>query len=389
MDMKITFRKIARGVAVIVLSLIMTHCKDEFVSPELPAEPPITVQAADNPDLDILVAALVKTNLAAVLSNPNSGRYTVFAPHDSAFVAFFRGVLSKPDDFNEDSVLRFIDTKLTATSTPINIAALASRLNYHIVSSGIPSSSITGNQVFTTLQGSRLSISKTGSAVLLNADILPNANYTLAGSGSKLRVPDAIVASNGYVHVVNKVMTAVTTASVISFLGMGVNYNTNPPTISGGTTSDGNVNNYNLLAAGLRKTNLAPVLLPNRSPLPDFTVFAPRDGAMITYINSLDNTVTNEAQALTFINNLAGTALENFTNLLKYHVINGRVLSTDLSDGQVVQTLLTGRTFTINVASSVTITDQNPASPNATVVTPNVLTNAGVLHALDLVLLPQ
>lgn len=362
--------------------LMNTGCS-EFEQPEPVSGPTLYQVAAENPDLNILFAAWRKTGLGTSFNNVNSGQFTIFAPHDSAFVVFFRATLNQPA-WDEIDVINYINNTMSTTST-ISLSAMTTRLNYHTFSSKVLASQITGGQVFTTLQGARLSISKTGTDVLLNA----NNPGTAAGNGAKVRTTN-IEAANGVIHTINKVLNPVTTASVASFLGLSVSYATNPPTITGGTTSNTNNADFNLLAAALRKTQLVLVLVPNQTPLPDYTVFGPNDGVLRALINSIDNTVTTEAQALTFIDNLTGSQLTLFTDVLKYHVVAGRVLSTDLTNGQQPTTLLTGKKFTVNISgSTVTLTDGNASSPDATVIAANTLTNAGVFHAINQVLLPE
>jgi hypothetical protein len=56
---------------------------------------------------------------------------------------------------------------------------------------------------------------------------------------------------------------------------------------------------------------------------------------------------------------------------------------------RVHPTLLTGKTFTPTVGGTVTIADQNGGSPDATIVSINNLTNAGVYQGIDNVLIPN
>ena len=378
-------KKIVFGfVTTLALSGGMMACSEEFESPDSPSGE-TTMNVIDaNADLDIMAAALVKTGLSASLDNFNSGAYTVFAPHDSAFVAYVKGALAKADPYTEDSVLVFINTKLTATTTgAITLANLTSRLNYHIVSSNINSSMITGKQVFNSLSGGRISLSKQGTTVLINA----NVAGTGAGNGAKVRTVDA-VAANGVVHTINKVLTPVTTANVGTTLGVSVSYTTAVPVITA-NAPDAVDTDYDLFSIALRKTGLAMLILPNASPAPDFTVFAPRDLPFRTYLATLSGSVTNEATAQTYINSLTGADSTALGNMVKYHLVQGRVLTTDLTNGQVIPSLLTGKSLTANIAGTITLTDVNATSPNATIVSPNLLTNAGVVHGLDNVMLPQ
>lgn len=73
---------------------------------------------------------------------------------------------------------------------------------------------------------------------------------------------------------------------------------------------------------------------------------------------------------------------EKLATVLKYHVVSGAVMSTDLSDGQKPQTLA-GQTVTIDVSSAgVKVNDSQ-------VVTADLKTSNGVIHVIDTVLLPE
>jgi uncharacterized surface protein with fasciclin (FAS1) repeats len=137
----------------------------------------------------------------------------------------------------------------------------------------------------------------------------------------------------------------------------------------------------------MRITGLATTILPNQSPLPDYSVFAPTDNAFRAYFG--DMTAASAVQENAAIQLVKAMDLTALTNLLKYHIVSGRLLSTDLSNAQVVSTLLTGKSITINKSASITITDLNGTSVDATVSSANLLTNAGVYHQIGAVLLPE
>jgi transforming growth factor-beta-induced protein len=83
---------------------------------------------------------------------------------------------------------------------------------------------------------------------------------------------------------------------------------------------------------------------------------------------------------------VAGLTPAELRDVLLYHVVGGvNVLSTDLSDGQVVATVNTAE-FTVNVGSEVTITDGQGGSSR--VIFTDVQATNGVIHVLDRVLLP-
>ena len=103
------------------------------------------------------------------------------------------------------------------------------------------------------------------------------------------------------------------------------------------------------------------------------TVFAPTNAAFADLLAEL---------GLTKEQLFANRAL--LTQVLTYHVVNGRVLKADVPVGQPVTTVQ-GQTFTVD--SSLTITDQ--LSRRAAIVATDVLASNGVIHVVDKVILPR
>jgi uncharacterized surface protein with fasciclin (FAS1) repeats len=384
-----------KNISVLCLLAIFTlvvSCAEEFVSPKPITGTTLVDVAATDTTLQIFTAALVKTGIGISLDNISSGQHTVFAPTDSAFRAYFKASGPAPASaFNTDQgVIDYINTM--SGSSLIRLADFTTRLQYHVVSSEAKFADIHNSQVFTTINAARLSLSKNTNTLFINGNT--------GGTGAKSKVVD-IDGANGVIHTINKFLTAISTsttagaASVITSTGFGlgltVSYTTSPATVTNGATGGGN---YDLLALSIKKTGLATVLRPNvpAATLPDYTIFAPDDAAMVTYLASADmsnGTVTDEASAVTYINGLAaGNAkLTALTDVLKYHVTPGRVLSTDLTVNQEVTTLLTGKTISVVAITPSVILDGDVAG-QATVTGSNILSNAGVLHRLNAVLKP-
>ena len=99
------------------------------------------------------------------------------------------------------------------------------------------------------------------------------------------------------------------------------------------------------------------------------TVFAPTDEAFAAALTALGIT----AEAL-----LADT--ETLTSILLYHVAAGKVMSTDLSEGMMVETL-NGASATITLANG-------PMIDGANIVTADIEASNGVIHVIDAVILP-
>ncbi len=113
-------------------------------------------------------------------------------------------------------------------------------------------------------------------------------------------------------------------------------------------------------AAGLEET------LRGEGP---YTVFAPTDEAFAAVPKeTLDALLADPKGAL--------------TDVLTYHVVPGKVMSTDLSDGMQAETV-NGQPLDI------TIKDDGTVMVNgATVVTADIETANGVIHVIDTVLVP-
>ncbi len=115
-----------------------------------------------------------------------------------------------------------------------------------------------------------------------------------------------------------------------------------------------------VVAAGLAET------LSGAGP---FTVFAP----------------TNEA----FAKLPAGTVeelikpenKEKLAAILTYHVVAGKALSSDLSDGQLIKTV-NGQEVTVSVGDNVKV-------DGAVVITPDLEASNGVIHVIDAVIMPK
>ena len=123
--------------------------------------------------------------------------------------------------------------------------------------------------------------------------------------------------------------------------------------------------NLTVLATALRLTGLDATLAEGGP----FTVFAPTDAAFAALpAGTLDALIANPAQ---------------LADVLRYHVVSGDVLSTDLTNGQRVNTLLaSGTPLTVGVTGSgVTIN-------TASVVAADVPAVNGVVHVIDAVLVP-
>jgi len=143
----------------------VVHVIDKVVLP-----PTVVDIAKGSADHTVLVEALVKANLVNTLDG--TGPFTVFAPTDQAFT-------------NALTALGLTKTQL------LDKADLADILKYHVLSGKVMSADLQPTQNPATVQGAKVTITKDGSTVKF-AEATVN--------------PADIVASNGVVHVIDKVV---------------------------------------------------------------------------------------------------------------------------------------------------------------------------------------
>jgi transforming growth factor-beta-induced protein len=105
-----------------------------------------------------------------------------------------------------------------------------------------------------------------------------------------------------------------------------------------------------------------------------FTVLAPDDNAFAAALEALNLT----AEEL--------LAREDLGDILTYHVISGSVLSSALTNGQVVTTVQGGELTVDITEAGVFFVDANGG--RAQVTTADVVASNGVVHIIDAVLLP-
>lgn len=131
---------------------------------------------------------------------------------------------------------------------------------------------------------------------------------------------------------------------------------------------------FNYLVAAVVRASQGSVnvagLLSSNGPL---TVFAPTNQA---FINA----------GFPDIASIQAANPDDLLPILGYHVIAGRVFSSDLSEG-LMPSMFVGGTTTISLVNGPTIEGNNNPAPS-NIVAVNIVTTNGVIHVIDRVLLP-
>lgn len=122
---------------------------------------------------------------------------------------------------------------------------------------------------------------------------------------------------------------------------------------------------FSTLVAAVEAAGLADTL-KGEGP---FTVFAPTDEAFAALPEgTVDDLLKPENK-------------EKLTSILTYHVVPGKVMSSDLSDGQTAETV-EGSEVTIKTEGGVMVNDANVTSAD-------IEASNGVIHVIDAVLMPS
>ncbi len=120
---------------------------------------------------------------------------------------------------------------------------------------------------------------------------------------------------------------------------------------------------FNTLVAAVQAAGLVDTLKGDGP----FTVFAPTDEAFAALPEGTIEALLADIPTLTAI--------------LTYHVVPGAVMSTDLTDGMMAETV-NGQSVTITLGDGVQVDGAN-------VVTADIVASNGVIHVIDAVILPN
>lgn len=298
-----------------------TSCDNDDDNPA-PVDNTITGKAIATSNLSILVQALVKADLATTLQG--TGPYTVFAPTNDAFTAF----LSKTPYATVNDVPKDVLTQI---------------LLNHVVTGAVKSTDLSTGYIKTLAKGSASTTNSLSMFVNTSSGVKLNGEATVTTAD--------IMASNGVIHIVDKV------------IGL--------PTIVTHATANPNFTSLVGALTGAGQPNFVSIL----SGTGPFTVFAPTNAAF---------TALNTELAPGGITSVSSA---NLTKVLQYHVVSGNVLAASLTEGQIVTPiLLPAQTFTIQLTGGAKIKDAR--NRISTIIATDVQCSNGVIHVLDKVLLP-
>jgi uncharacterized surface protein with fasciclin (FAS1) repeats len=263
-------------------------------------------------ELSIFQAALKKTRLD--IFTKGGGPFTIWAPTNTAFANIG---ISKEADLNT------LDSNLLVQILTYHIQAVSR--SYNEIPLGPNANMVTQGGL--TQYASR----KTGGTAYINGAAVTEPN---------------IQASNGYMHVINRVL-------VPPFFNMAASLALMP--------------NYKLMLQAITRTATSTTTNP-------LTIFAVPNSVMLDA--GFDSTAIASA---------TGANLTALTAVIRYHVINKRIFSPDFIAGAVKT--VQGGNILIGTGTSITVKGNGNASPFQ-VTSSDFVTTTGVIHSINGLLLP-
>lgn len=298
----------------------------------------ILAMAQNQPNLTTFVQALQITTLDVTLS---SGNFTVFAPTNDAFTAFltansFANLAAVPVPTLKNILLNHVINNTYKSTDLYN--------NIYLKTNAFGVASPTPTPTISPINNLNMLVTNVGNIIKLN-------------NNATVIVPN-LTTDTGVLHIVDKVIGL---PKITDLVGTNTNFST--------------------LVSLLNRPTVVPAqpnfltILGGTGP---FTVFAPTNDAFTSLNTEL------------FPGGIAAVTPANITKILYYHVVSGNILSSALTDGQVVTTLLTPapNTFTVNLTLGVKLFDIHSPQRAASVTATDIQANNGVIHVLDKVLLP-
>ncbi|MGB5269308.1 MAG: fasciclin domain-containing protein [Eudoraea sp.] len=335
----------SNGVAHIIDKVLLPQSAIDFVT-SLSLKSIVEI-AVETDDLSLLVEALQQANAGLVETLSSEGPFTVFAPTNQAFVALLDAL---GDDYHS----------LADFDTEEEKALLVQILTYHVVSGTAAfSGDLFDGQEIPTVQGENVGINLKNGTVHIQDATDKNAVVV---------IPD-VEASNGVVHVIDKVLLPQVALDFVASLSLKT-------IVEIAVETD----DLSLLVEALLEANAGLVdVLNSEGP---FTVFAPTNEAFVALLDALGD----DYHSLADFDTEEEKAL--LLKVLTYHVVSGTAaFSGDLFDGQEIPTVQ-GENVGINLKNG-TVHIEDATDVNASVVIPDVEASNGVVHVINKVLLPQ
>lgn len=223
--------------------------------------------------------------------------------------------------------------------TQLSSAQLKPILLYHVVEGRVKSKALS-NGFFPTLNGAAINIDLSKGVKVNDAEVIIANLHAL----------------NGIIHVIDKVLL--------------------PPTKNLVELAQ-SIPDFSILVQAVIAADLVNTLATGGP----FTVFAPTNDAFVALLTEIGATDLND-----LVSKIGG--IDNLKSVLLYHVVAGRVYSSDLPLGPLSVNAANKQSFTIDVTLP-GIKDANGRNAGLVPALLNVQATNGVIHVIDKVILPK
>lgn len=217
----------------------------------------------------------------------------------------------------------------------LNHPQLKEVLLYHVIPAQVLSTDLDNGMTAETLSGESITVDL-DDGVKINS-----SNVTTAD----------IMATNGVIHIIDTVLVP-----------SSFKLNPDPETVVDIALSN---DDFSMLVSLLQKADLVGALQAEGP----FTVFAPTNAAFEKLLAALDITAADLMNQ------------PDLSKVLLYHVISGKIMSTDLTDGLEAATL-NGEAIKFDLNDGVKANESN-------IIAADIEAGNGVVHVIDTVLIPQ
>lgn len=220
-----------------------------------------------------------------------------------------------------------------AIDPTLNEPVLRKVLRHHVVSGVVTTDQLEDGQSVSPLAGAELNIG-VGDEITVNRATVTNADAN---------------ADNGVVHVVDELLIDAVDRAILT-------------------------PRFTIFARLVGEANLESALRSSGAN-DGRTIFAPTNEALLDALDSNDNDQIEDDEIPA-----------NLTDILQYHVLDRVFLAGDIPESETQVTTLEGSDLTVvRSGDAVTV---NPNDENASVTTPDVEVDNGVIHGIDALLFP-
>mmetsp|Transcript_15769 Transcript_15769/g.34074 ORF Transcript_15769/g.34074 Transcript_15769/m.34074 type:complete len:502 (+) Transcript_15769:2-1507(+) len=321
--------------------------------------PTVVAEVLSNPNLSVLARAVTAANLVPLLSDPNFGPATIFAPTDAAFAALL-------------SSLKLSEAQLYADQF-----LLTRVLQYHVV----PGRDIYAKDL---RDGATLPTLLTGQSLRIDRDcgwclfFCNNCKFVVRGRQPNNIANFVTVDRKGgkvAIHVVDKVLLP-ESSSITRSPPPPPPAPPAAPRIDSIYAAVSATPDLSLLKEAIDAAGLAATL---SDPMLSATAFAPTNAAFVALLGALGTT----KDAL-FASKLT------LYEVLAYHIVPGRAVAASLSNNQRLNTLVPMEQLTVRVVpTGVSIQGVANSAPVNVIRADAAQSNRFVAHIVDGVLLPK